>query len=157
MEEDEEEEYEGNGLIQHNEVRAMVNRYIGTMKIFDQVQKNLESLKYMGAQVGIHKFSITVGYREEITNKEDFLKKLQKESWNHIFNRMNLEKYVTSGVMKNINKFVEQQQQVPFTMKNIYQMMNIIVGTREENLQKALIEAVDNLTQFTHENRVRVS
>ena len=39
---------------------------------------------------------------------------------------MNMEKYVTSGVMKDINKFVETQEKVPFTMKNIYKMLEII-------------------------------
>lgn len=155
MDEDEEEQQE-NGVLQYNEVRALVNRYVGTMKIFDELQEKLESLTYMGAQIGMTKFTINVGYREDVTTKEDFSKKLQKESWNHIFKRMNLEKYVTSGVMKNVNKFVEQQEKVPFTMKNIYQMISIIIGTREENLQKALIESVDNFTKYTDENRFGV-
>lgn len=155
MDEDE-EELAGEGIMAYNEVRALVNRYVGTLKIFNQLDENLASLNYMTKQVGMSKLSITVGYKDTVQDKDDFLKKLQKESWKHIFDKMNLNKYVTSGVMKNINKFVETQQQVPFTMKNIYHMINIIVGTRQENLEKALIEAVDNFTQYTHENRFGV-
>lgn len=156
MDEEEEEENLDPGMIRYDEVRALVNRYVFTMKIFDDFQEKLQSLEYACSQIGMTSFSVTVGYRDNITTKEEFSKKLQKESWGHIFKRMNLEKFVTSGVMKNINKFVEEQEKIPFTMKNIYHMMNIIVGTREENLQKALIEAVDNFTKYTHENRFGV-
>lgn len=67
-----------------------------------------------------------------------------------------MEKYVTSGVMKDINKFVETQEKVPFTMKNIYRMLQIIVGTRQETYNRALEEAIDNFTRHTHENRFGV-
>jgi len=58
--------------------------------------------------------------------------------------------------MKDINKFVESQEKVPFTMKNIYKMLQIIVGTRQETFNRALEEAVDNFTRHTHENRFGV-
>src|SRR5690606_17926072 len=62
-------------------------------------------------------------------------------------------KSVTSGVMKDINRFVEQQTQYPFTMKNIFRMMEIIAGTRESVMNRAVVEAMDNFTRYTHENR----
>lgn len=68
-----------------------------------------------------------------------------------------MQKYVTSGVMKDINKFVETQSRVPFTMKNIYRMLQIIVGTRQNTFNRALEEAIDNFTRHTHENRFNVS
>ena len=67
-----------------------------------------------------------------------------------------MQKYVTSGVMKDINKFVETQQNIPFTMKNVYKMFEIIVGTREQTYNRALEEAIDNFTRYTHENRYSV-
>ena len=91
-----------------------------------------------------------------VTTKEQFSKIIQKRSWHHIFDKMNMEKYVTSGVMKDINKFVETQENVHFTMKNIYKMLEIIVGTREHTFNRALEEAVDNFTKHTHENRFGV-
>jgi len=67
-----------------------------------------------------------------VTTKEQFSKIIQKRSWQHIFNKLNMEKYVTSGVMKDINKFVETQEKVPFTMKNIYKIAHKIVLNEEE-------------------------
>lgn len=155
MEEDE-EELQGEGMMPYNEVRALVNRYVGTMKIFDKMKSEIDSVNMMIGQIGMSNINIAIGHEKDVTTKEHFSKIIQKRSWNHIFNKMNMEKYVTSGVMKDINKFVETQEKVPFTMKNIYRMLQIIVGTRQETFNRALEEAVDNFTRYTHENRFGV-
>lgn len=153
---EDDEEIGTNGIMPYNEVRALVNRYVGAMKIFDELKKQTESLNYSLKQIGISEVEINVGYKEKVTNKEDFSKYIQKQSWKYIFNKMNMRKYVTSKVMSDINKFVEQQQKIPFTMKNIYKMFEIIVGTRQETFNRALEEAIDNFTKYTHENRFQV-
>lgn len=155
MDEDE-EELQGEGIMQYNEVRALVNRYVGTMKIFDKMKAEIDSVNMMIGQIGMSKINLAIGHEKDVTTKEQFSKIIQKKSWNHIFAKMNMEKYVTSGVMKDINKFVETQEKVPFTMKNIYRMLQIIVGTRQETFNRALEEAVDNFTRHTHENRFGV-
>lgn len=153
---DEDEEVDGDGIMQYNEVRALVNRYVGAVKIYERLDDIKKELVYTTSELGLGEFSFTVGYQDKIITKEDFAKHIQKISWNYIFNKMKMEKYVTSGVMKDINKFVEQQQNIPFTMKNVYKMFEIIVGTREQTYNKALEEAIDNFTKYTHENRFQV-
>lgn len=131
---EEEEEDQGNGILQYNEVRALVNRYVGTMKAFDKMKYELDVLNHLISGIGMSSVTLEISSERMVTTKEQFSKIIQKRSWHHIFNKMNMEKYVTSGVMKDINKFVETQENVPFTMKNIYKMLNIIVGTREQLL-----------------------
>ena len=41
-------------------------------------------------------------------------------------------------------------------MRNIYKMFEIIVGTREQIFDKALVEAIDKFTMHTDENRFNV-
>lgn len=154
--EEDEEEPQSEGIMQYNEVRALVNRYVGTMKTFDILKEQMDSLNYSLKPIGLGKVDLNIGYNNYVTNKEQFSKLIQKESWKHIFDKMNISKYVTSGVMRDINRFVETQTKVPFTMKNIYRMFDIIVGTREETFNRALEEAVDNFTKHTHENRFGV-
>lgn len=151
-----EEEEQGNGIMQYNEVRALVNRYVGTMKAFDKMKDELDNLNLLISGIGMSNVTLEISQEKMVTTKEQFSKIIQKRSWHHIFNKMNMEKYVTSGVMKDINKFVETQENVPFTMKNIYKMLEIIVGTREHTFNRALEEAVDNFTKHTHENRFGV-
>lgn len=155
MDEDE-EELQGEGIMQFNEVRALVNRYVYTMKIFDSLKEQVDLMNSTIAGIGMSSIKMEIGYNESITTKAEFSKLIQKRSWNHIFNKMNMRKYVTSGVMKDINKFVETQEKYPFTMKNIYKMFEIIVGTRQHTFNRALEEAIDNFTRHTHENRFGV-
>jgi hypothetical protein len=66
---------------------------------------------------------------------------------------MNLNKYATRGLRDDINKFVEQQTQIPFTMKNIYRMLNIVIETTEQRMDKALVEVFDKVTSHADENK----
>ena len=151
-----EEEQQDNGIMEYNEVRALVNRYVGCLKEFDKLNESVNNINNQTKVIGFSALKLEVGYQKDVTTKEAFGKELQKTSWKHIFNKMNMEKYVTSGVMKDINKFVETQEKIPFTMRNIYRMLQIIVGTRQQTFDRALEEAVDNFTKHTHENRFGV-
>ncbi len=151
-----EEEQQVDGIMPFNEVRALVNRYVGAMKIFNQLDLFKDQLHYILEPLGMKDFFFTVGYDNKIKSKEDFSKHIQVVSWNYIFDKMNIRKYVTSGVMKDINKFVEQQHQIPFTMKNIYRMFDIIIQTKGQNFDKAIVEVIDKFTMHTHQNRFAV-
>ncbi|MDD3875430.1 MAG: DUF4942 domain-containing protein [Bacteroidales bacterium] len=153
---EDEDELQENGIMAFNEVRALVNRYVGAIRVFDKLDAARNELTYITSELGLGGFSFTVGYDNKITTKEEFSKHLQKISWKYIFDKMNMAKYVTSGVMKDINKFVEEQQNIPFTMKNVYKMFDIIVGTRQNTYNRALEEAIDNFTKHTHENRYNI-
>lgn len=147
-------EVDGDGMIPYNEVRAVVNSYVAAVKCFDDVKESAENLNQLTKLIGWSGgFNCIVGRDDRIETKEEFAKSLQKASWKYVFKKFNLEKSVTSGVMKDINRFVEQQAQYPFTMKNIFRMMEIIAGTRENVMNRAVVEAMDNFTRYTHENR----
>jgi hypothetical protein len=88
--------------------------------------------------------------------RDDFKKKLQKSAGDTVFNKLNMQKYVTRGVMENINKFVEQQVNVPFTMSNVYKMIYMIVGTQGERMGKVIVEVFDRITKHHSENRYNI-
>jgi hypothetical protein len=81
---------------------------------------------------------------------------LQKIFWKKVFSKMNMEKYATKGVMEKINQLSQSQQKIPFTMKNIYKLFEIIVGNSKNIYNQAICEAVDNFTKHIHENRYHV-
>ncbi|WP_028376021.1 class I SAM-dependent methyltransferase [Leeuwenhoekiella sp. MAR_2009_132] len=152
---DADEEFGGqDGLLPYDEVRDIVMRYIGSLKEFDEFVERANRLDAyikpvgMGGQIGI---SLT--HRKSTLDKEEFSKELQKKSWEWIIGKLKIKKFVTSKVMEDINKFVEQQTHIPFTQKNIYQMMDMIVQTRGQTMDKAVIEAFDKITGYHHDNR----
>lgn len=132
---DEEPEEKGqNGIMSYNVVRDLVNRYVKAVKIYGElltVKSRLNDItgSFFGGDLGV---SVTLSY-------DNYKKELQKAGWKFIFNKMNLTKYTTKGVREDINKFVEQQNNIPFTMKNIYVMLDIVVQTAGQRMDKAIL------------------
>ena len=62
----------------------------------------------------------------------------------------------TSQTQRDINLFVEQQTKVPFTERNLFRMLQIIAGTTQQRIDKAVEAAFDELTKHTDENRWNV-
>lgn len=142
------------GVVKHDEVRSLVSRYVNAMNCFDTIREANKELGELISPIGLSEdLKVQVGYGDSFTTKEQFGRFLQKRSWKYIFGKMNMQRYVTSGVMKNINKFVEKQTKYPFTMRNIYRMFEIIIGTRTQTMEKALEEAFDQVTKHYHNNR----
>ena len=142
--------------MQYNFIRDIVNRYVESVKIFDrQLQAGIEMYNLTSSFYS-SSLSFEISKDKAPLQRADFKKDLQKNAWKFIFNKMNLTKVVTKGVREDINKFVEQQQNIPFTMRNIYRMLEIIVGTREQTFDKAILEVFDRVTEHHHENRHNV-
>ena len=167
------------GLMQYNFVRDIVNRYVSAVKLFDNVLKASKEINEMAdfydyrterdEKTGeLKQVKQTYGYlpvkfgaivnREEnssggttITHQE-YKKSLQKHYWHIIFRKMNMEKYATKQLREQINKFVEQQSQVPFTMGNIYKVIDMVVQTNGQRMQRAIMEAFDKICSLSAEN-----
>lgn len=153
---EDEEEPEGEGIMSYDVVRDLVNRYVESIKIFD---KQLEEAQRMN-QLTSGYFSVKIGMsitdKEKPVQRADFKKEMQKSGWKFIFDKMNLQKHTTQGLKDDLNLFVEDQTHIPFTMKNIYKMLHIVVGTTGQRMDKAILEVFDKVTQHYHENRFNV-
>lgn len=150
---EDEEEPQGDGIMSYNVVRDLVNRYVESIKIFD---RQLEEAQRMN-QLTAGYFSVNIGMsitdNQKPVKRADFKKEMQKSGWNFIFNKMNMQKYATQGMRDDINKFVEEQTHIPFTMRNIYKMLEIVVGTTGQRMDKAIEVIFDKVTPHHHENR----
>jgi Domain of unknown function (DUF4942) len=145
------------GIVKFNEIQALVNAYISASRCFDEFTVINEKMKMFCSPIGLDEgFIMNLQYDKKTANKSEFLIEYQRRSWRKIFHKMKLDKYLTSGVLKDINKFIETQTKIPFTVRNVYRMLEIIVGTQEQTFNNALVEAIDNFTQHTHENRYGV-
>lgn len=152
----EEYEHQENGIMQHSEIREIVSRYVGAVKIFNEVDEANTRINNLITPL---RNSISFGCTENRNGnqyslkREEFKKSLQKSAWHTIFAKLNMQKYVTKSVMENINKFVEKQENVPFTLNNIYKMMEMIIGTHGDRMQAVIVEAFDQITKYHAENR----
>lgn len=152
--EDEPEQEQANGMMSYNFVQDVVNRYIAAIKLYDSQYTLTQQMTALlnGSFNSKLEFKSTNDKGYPVTRSE-FKKDLQKQAWKFIIDKFNLRKYATRGLNEDINKFVEQQSEVPFTMRNIYRMVEIIIGTAGQRMDKAIVEVFDKLTQRYHENR----
>lgn len=153
--EDEREKQE-NGLMSYNAVREIVQRYVNAIKLCDEVIENAVKMNALTQGIGVSDIVFTCSQDKAQVSRSEFAKEMQKKSWSWVINKMNLQKYSTRGLMDDINKFVEQQKFMKFTMKNIYLMIDAIIQTTDQRMDKALIEVFDNLTNHHHDNRYNI-
>lgn len=149
-------ELQENGIMSYNVIREVVQRYVNAVKLYDEVLSNAVKMNALVGEFNIGSLSFTCKEDDKEKSKSDFVKNLQKKAWGWIFSKMNMDKYVTQSLKADINRFVEQQTNVPFTMKNIYKMIEIVAGTHGQRMQKAIIEVFDSLTSRYNENRYQV-
>lgn len=157
--EDDRPEEQANGIMTYNVVRDVVNRYVEAIKLYDlQLELGIK-MNQLTSGCFFTKENIealNVPSNNKIRLRSDFKKGMQKAGWLYIFDKMNMKKYATEGLKADINKFVEQQQNIPFTMRNIYRMIDIVIGTQAQRMDKALVEVFDKLTKHYDENRYNV-
>lgn len=147
------------GLVQYNVVRDMVNRYTSAVKLFGETMEATQKINdiakfsddrynYMPIRFG------TIDDKGQAVNitRQQYKKQLQKYYWRIIFNKLNMEKHATMGLREQINKFIETQVNVPFTMHNVYQVLNMVIQTTGQRMEKALLEAFDMICSFSAEN-----
>jgi predicted RNA methylase len=154
MDEDEPENTaQAAGIMQYNVVRDLVNRYVAAVKLYDQ---QLNTGKQMDDLLGNfygEGLTFTCSEKGAPLLRAEFKKGLQKAGWKFILNKMNLTKFATRGLREDINQFVEKQTEVPFTMKNIYFMLDMVIQTAGQRMDKALLEVFDRVTSHHHDNR----
>jgi len=149
-------EAQGEGIIPYRRSRDIVNRYVEACRIFDEqvaAGVRLRSVLdgFFGKDLGLQ---VTVEGRAVTRNR--VRKDLQKAAWRHVFDEFLPQQMATSQLARDINRFVEEQSKIPFTERNIYRMLQIVSGTQEQRIDRAVEEAIDSLTRYTTENRYGV-
>ena len=158
MEEDEETNRTA-GIIKYNFVRDCVARYCEAVKRFDAVYSLSNEINELTKGIGgetikfgafINKNRNTNG--DTAITKNYFKKQLQKDAWRWLLEKFDLGKYVTSKLRADINRFVEQQSNIPFTMRNIYRMVEIIIATNGNRMEQTLVDAFELICSYSAEN-----
>ena len=149
-------EAQGHGLIPYRRSRDIVNRYVEACRIFDeQVAAGVRLRNVLDGFFG-KDLGLQVTIEGQAVTRNRFRKDLQKQAWKHVFDEFLPQAMATSQLAKDINRFVEQQSKIPFTERNIYRMLQIVAGTQEQRVDRAIEEAVDRMTMHTKENRYGV-
>lgn len=153
------EEDAESGIMPFNEIRDIVNRYVGAVKVFNKVEEANKEISNLinpinassRVQFGAFHADTRHGQLSPI-NRDEFKKELQKSAWRTVFNRLNMDKYITSKIKQDLNSFIEKQSNVPFTMGNIHRMLQLLVGTHADRMNQVLVQAFERICSFADSN-----
>lgn len=154
----EQDQVNQSGIVRYDFVQDIVSRYVEAVSMFDEVEATNQrintTIKGVVEGFNIHFGAHKSGRENEYTviTRDIFKKELQKAAWNRLFRMMEMDKYLTTGVMANINKFVEQQVHVPFTVRNVYLMIQMIAGTHGQRMNGVICEAFDIICSYSYDN-----
>ena len=158
----------GEGLIKYDFIRDVVQRYIFAVQRFDETMN-------MAKVINDTALFPTDGMDKEIINYAEYLpvrfacvdksgrriddidvftyrRELQKYYWRIIFRMLNLDKIATSKLKEQIDTFVERNADRPFTMRNIYRMLEMVYKTNGSRMITAVCEAFDYICSKSAKN-----
>lgn len=156
LDEEEEPESQVEGLQTYDAIRDLVNRYVQAVKVFDRQLETAYEMNSLTSIFGGCEIGFSCHVENGTIKRNEYKKSLQKSAWKYVFSKMNMNHLLTRNLRQEINKFVETQEKIPFTMRNIYHMLSMVYQTRSQIMDKAIIEVFEKLTQHYHDNRFNV-
>jgi len=158
------------GVMGYDAIRDLVNRYKGAVELYDQameVSTHINELTNFDNMIVnkagyIHSNPSSIRFGaywkgsdrekpQEIT-RQIFKNQLKKDAWRFVFRLLDLKKYATNKLMQQIDRFVEQQEKIPFTMRNIYLMLDAVMQTNGQRMDLCLVDAFELICSFSYEN-----
>ena len=162
---DMEEEVQGQydtGVMKFDIIRSYVNSYVEAVKMFDEVDAMANKINHLTSpfsrsRIEFGGFDMSGGGRtyNRIT-RDEFKIKLQKTAWHAIFSELDMKKYVTQETYEQLNKYIENNSNVPFTRKNVFKMVEVIVSTHTSRMDNTLVKIFDEVTGRYKDNRQAV-
>lgn len=154
---DADEEGEGEGIVRYSEVREAVQRYIGAVRMFDSVMDSSHKINSLTEAIGFSSIVFGAkwsdGNRQWSTITRDvFRKELQKSAWRWVFNKFHMHRFLTKSVYEQLDSAIERMQNMPFTMRNIYRMIDAIIQTHGERMNNVILDAFDKICKYSDEN-----
>ena len=91
-------------------------------------------------------------------HKFSFLnKQLKKHMWSIVIQELDIKKLMSSSVLKDFDRFLNQQKKMGFNKENVFSLFQMVMGNRTNILDKAIVEVFEQLTKHGYlENRMFV-
>lgn len=157
--EEDEQESMNSGIVRYDYAQDLVSKYKDAVEQFDSVQEAskrinevCESIGSKTIKFGAHRRNDNGHYDDSVINRDMFKKQLQKDAWQSLFRKFKMDKYVTDKVIQDLNRAIEITENMPFTVKNIYKLIQSLVGTHNDRMQQVLVEAFEHICSLSAEN-----
>lgn len=93
------------------------------------------------------------GDTEAGSSYQNFLEKVTKAAWDHLFEKTKLGAVTTEGVRREIEKYQAGQGTMAFTASNMEDLFHTLLLNQEQVMLQCILEVFDDLTRHHKENR----
>lgn len=142
------------GIVKYNYVRDIVGRYVQAVSLFNETMEANNKINEITKPIATNGVSFGAyrngsSYNSGTLSREEYKKELQTSCWQNVFRDIGVEKYMTTKAQGQLNKFIETQTKIPFTVKNIYKMAEIIIGTHKSRMEQSIVDTFDTISRYS--------
>ena len=102
--------------------------------------------------ISFHTYDIKI----ENLDTTSLAKKVNIQMWANIIERLELNKYMTHDVQKDFNDFIYKKGLLEINQKNVLELLDMVVDSRESIFKKAIISVFNIFTKYYKENRCHI-
>ncbi|TKD59022.1 DUF4942 domain-containing protein [Flavobacterium sp. ASW18X] len=140
----------GNMMLQLERSKAAYKEYIEAEAKWHHVSKPLLS-QYQKPD-DVDKKSLS-----PIKRYNNFNNRIKANLWRNVITELQLERYMTSSIRQNFQKFVQQQSHMAFDRENVKALFDMLMLNSNTILEQCITEVFDMLTaNYYSENRMYV-
>lgn len=142
----------GNMIIQYDKLKDVFVEHLKVQEGLNYYSQGLLSSKYAG--IGSIVAKISADTKQGKYNK--FCDLMKNDLWQIVIRKMGMERYMTEGVRKNFNEFINNQGAMDFTKENVRNLIKTLLLNKDTILESAIQDVFDIFTMYYKENRCYV-
>lgn len=148
----------GSELMRPNRIAAYVRQYNEGVAGFVELLKAKEKIGFfLGGVVDEYKLAGYIKEALEMPNKtrayEQFRTSLRRGVWEHILQRVGVQKYLTYDLQQKFGKFVELHGDMALSEANISSVLQTILLNTDGIMKQCVVGVFDMFTRYYKENR----
>ena len=78
---------------------------------------------------------------------------LKSRFWNTVFQKTSLSAVTTSSFHDKFDAYCNQQKHMAFSERNIHELLQMMFGTKEENMKASMLEVFDKISSYCDDNK----
>lgn len=165
----------GNILIQYDKIKEAFVDYMKLAELLNHYGEPLvkqkaamseEEAQETAKGTKLNIFGIAQSaYHEGKTKRESFnlfCSAMKENMWQIVFDnlsniaRFDMEKLMTHSIRKDFSQFVQKEKDMEFTRENVFQLIDMLHGNRDNILERCIGEVFDIFTNYYKENRCHI-
>jgi 16S rRNA A1518/A1519 N6-dimethyltransferase RsmA/KsgA/DIM1 with predicted DNA glycosylase/AP lyase activity len=140
-----------NRVYYYNEAAEALKEMMRGINKFKKIYACSLSEKGTGEQMNL-KDLLAIAQNANNASFNSCLDTMRMAAWNQIFNLNNMERYVTSKIKTQFREFQQEQSKVEFCEQNIYNFLDMLLGSKAQIRQQCVEQCFDKMTSFSDKN-----